>query len=457
MPFLKSTALTGTGGTGTCPTTNAGHGYQGNWQIASVGSTSITITSPINLGSASPTGATVEKPNACLVIDNVGFSVGDYHWNNIIFEGIDQAGSAGDPGTASVLLDGSYQNTGGTGTYNFIGSVRFTGDTFDVGQTGLMVQGIPFAIGGANNFSVSNVEVNGGTVRFAKNAMYVQSAAGIKFAPHSMDFNGFPFPTSGWYGPPYKYLAADFLTSAAVWINNDQNLGTSQGIWIQGFPTRGPEWFTGTNLTSNLPNYGLRLTINPNTAFTPDLTLESLDVYGLVAPVLLEYGPTGYYTYTGLYSSSTTYSQNQMVSYSPTSGAPPVSYLYINGTPSSGNLPTNGTYWAGILFPGGAASPRIMTTGCQFAFGTSGESSSTRIPTLASAGVLTLPFGDIFIISGSTSIGYLLGGWIGRVVTLIAQIGFATVGGGNMAAAVTLTAGQAIDMIFDGTYWYPKV
>lgn len=89
------------------------------------------------------------------------------------------------------------------------------------------------------------------------------------------------------------------------------------------------------------------------------------------------------------------------------------------------------------------------------AYGTN-PTNGVILPTVASAATISLPVNNHqLLISGTTNIDNLNGGWAGREITLIFS-GILTVGiGGNikMDAAIVTTANTSLRFIFDGADW----
>ncbi len=75
---------------------------------------------------------------------------------------------------------------------------------------------------------------------------------------------------------------------------------------------------------------------------------------------------------------------------------------------------------------------------------------------VASAATIFIPVnGDLFLVSGTTNISTIGGGWGGRRVTLIFQ-GILTVTDGavlNIAGNFTTTANDVLELLYDGTQW----
>jgi hypothetical protein len=82
--------------------------------------------------------------------------------------------------------------------------------------------------------------------------------------------------------------------------------------------------------------------------------------------------------------------------------------------------------------------------------------------TVASSATIT-PSGPVFHVSGTesiTNIALPYTGFVGRV-TIIADGAFTMTTGGTagtaIATVVTAVASQAMDVVFDGTVWYPQI
>lgn len=97
------------------------------------------------------------------------------------------------------------------------------------------------------------------------------------------------------------------------------------------------------------------------------------------------------------------------------------------------------------------ADTRLVFTNNMLADG-AGESSSTRIPTIASSSTITLGPNDIYKISGTTTVTTMNGGWIGRTVQLI-TLGALTFSGASFNNSKTTVAGELVTAVFDGSKW----
>lgn len=79
-------------------------------------------------------------------------------------------------------------------------------------------------------------------------------------------------------------------------------------------------------------------------------------------------------------------------------------------------------------------------------------------PTIASAAIITLSH-PCHKISGTTAIDTInppYTGFVGKV-TLIATAAWSLTTSGNVAKAVTAVASEAIDLVYDGSVWYPHI
>jgi hypothetical protein len=76
-------------------------GYDGVWQITSLGTNSFTVTSNINLGMVHPSSASASDLACSLLLDNATLPVNEHSWSNILFEGIE----APNTGSVAVMLD----------------------------------------------------------------------------------------------------------------------------------------------------------------------------------------------------------------------------------------------------------------------------------------------------------------------------------------------------------------
>lgn len=72
---------------------------------------------------------------------------------------------------------------------------------------------------------------------------------------------------------------------------------------------------------------------------------------------------------------------------------------------------------------------------------------------VSSASSITLS-GDIFHVTGTTTINTITGGTAGRVITIIPDGLFSTGTSGNIGSVINAVVGVAIRLTFDGTKWY---
>lgn len=125
----------------------------------------------------------------------------------------------------------------------------------------------------------------------------------------------------------------------------------------------------------------------------------------------------------------------------------------IDGLVLNGNTVSGITAPVLVLNSAIAATSIVQSTGNLFTTGSSAPAAATVIPTVASAGTISLPFNDTLNISGTTNIATINGGWVGRVVKLLVASGL-TFTGGNIKGTYAIAAGSAISLVFDGAYWW---
>lgn len=84
------------------------------------------------------------------------------------------------------------------------------------------------------------------------------------------------------------------------------------------------------------------------------------------------------------------------------------------------------------------------------------------VTTVVSASTIAAPTGPSFIVTGTTTITKITGGWVGRTISLIftdASPGGVATGGsgaGRIGKTQAVSQNQVLTLIFDGTYWYPE-
>lgn len=141
--------------------------YDGCWQIESVGANTVTILDTRNIGTAGA-GGVVEKLHATVVFDNSDGPINETSWAAVLFEGIDDGGSAGMVGSVSVLMD-----AGGNST---LAAHEFAACLFDCGQTGLHLFGKSLP---GDDRTIQGIHVTGGRMRFLRAGIYMRQVASV--------------------------------------------------------------------------------------------------------------------------------------------------------------------------------------------------------------------------------------------------------------------------------------
>jgi hypothetical protein len=96
----------------------------------------------------------------------------------------------------------------------------------------------------------------------------------------------------------------------------------------------------------------------------------------------------------------------------------------------------------------------IKSSGNQFYQGTTVPPLlSSAYPVIASAATITVPWNDIVVITGTTNIDTISGGWEGREIILICTGGVVLTNAGNIVVGVTVVAGRAQKLIMRSTNW----
>jgi hypothetical protein len=351
---------------------DASSAYYGTWLVASATSTSVTINSTLNAGTENPASAFLESLSACLYVDSSLGPINESIFNGVLFEGIDANGTAGKVGSASVWLDGR-ADTGSPIGSNIYGH-RYSDCYFDVGQLGLVAQGIYVA---GDSPIISGIRVADCQILGAKLGVYLRGTSGCQIIGNTI------LPVARTKADPN-----DDVDSAGIWINGltTQNKGVQVANNIIG---RQNDWRTDVLFLRNF-DFGLRIDGN-----CQDSYFIGNHIYGGVEPVKLE------------------------------------------GTGGATTLNTN---------------TRAIVQGNMLATGAGGESTANRIPTIASASTITLGFNDIYLLSGTTTITAMNGGWVGRSVVLI-TLSALTLSGAGFNNSLKTVAGESVTATYDGAKW----
>ncbi|MDB5956736.1 glycosyl hydrolase family 28-related protein [Ramlibacter sp.] len=337
------------------------------WKIATApDANTLTVNATTGFGNVTPANATVDKLHATVYMNNEAGAVNESMWSNVLFEGIDDGGSAGGTGSVSLYVDACSGVTA-------ISSHQFSNCLYDAGQTSVYLGGKNI---GGGDYCITDFRFNGAVCRYVKNGFYMKEVRGVFIS----DAAGDCLRPNG--------TAAELLNSAYVWIDGN-GFQAPIGICISDSTLGRQAGFGPNAIGSFSADYGLRLGGAPQ-----NIRLSNSHIFGLTGSVLID---------------------------------------------GASVLPVD---------------TRLMDNGCTYASGAGGETSATRIPTVASATSITLPLGDTFIISGTTTITTMLNGWVGRKVFFItgAAVTFNT--GGNIANALTTGAGQLVAAVFDSANWH---
>jgi hypothetical protein len=345
--------------------------YLGTWIVKTATPTTVTVESDVNYGPETPTEAYLETPRACLYVDSTLGPINETGWTNIIFEGIDSLGTAGQIGSVAVWLDGR-KSTGTPFGSNVYGH-RYSDCYFDVGQTAVLAQGLYVA---GDTPIVSGIRIADSQIVASKVGIYMSNCAGMQIIGNTI------MPVDRSKGGPN-----DPNNSAAIWANG--LLGRVKGLQIESNTIgRQSDWRTDVISFRNF-DYGLKL------------DGPSQDTYVI-----------GNHIYGGV----------EATKFEGTAGATTLN-----------------------------ADTRLVFANNMLANG-AGESSSTRIPTIASASTITLGPNDIYKISGTTTVTTMNGGWIGRMVQLITTSAL-TFSGASFNNSKTTVAGELVTAVFDGSKW----
>lgn len=215
-------------------------------------------TTTINYNPA--TTAFLEKLSAIVCLDNQFGPVNESLWTNVLFEGIDDGGSAGGQGSVSLLLDA----TNGNGS---IAGHQFTGCTYDGGQQGVALHGKNI---GGGDYCISDIRFHGMIVRYARYGIYMREVRGI----HISDFGG-DCLRSRVTATEQAEIAALFLDGAGAQpiiglVVSDSTFGRQPSLHLGGISL----WSA---------TYGLRITGAPT-----DLKFNNNHFFGLTAAVFLD-------------------------------------------------------------------------------------------------------------------------------------------------------------------------
>jgi hypothetical protein len=103
---------------------------------------------------------------------------------------------------------------------------------------------------------------------------------------------------------------------------------------------------------------------------------------------------------------------------------------------------------------GSVVTKYITSTGNKFFTGNAVPPTlSSAYPVIASAATITVPWNDIVVITGTTNIDTISGGWEGREIILICTGGVVLTNAGNIVVGVTVVAGRAQKLIMRSTNW----
>lgn len=244
---------------------DAASAYYGTWLVDSATSTSVTVKSTLNAGTENPASAFLESLSACLYVDSSLGPINESIFNGVLFEGIDANGTAGKVGSVSVWLD-ARADTGSPLGSNIFGH-RFSDCYFDVGQMGLVAQGI-YVAGDAP--IVSGIRLADCQVLSAKLGVYLRGTAGVQIVGNTI------MPVARAKADPN-----DDVDSCGIWAHGltTQN----KGLQIEGnIIGRQSDWRTDVLSLRNF-DFGLRIDGN-----SQDTYVIGNHVYGSVLPVKLE-------------------------------------------------------------------------------------------------------------------------------------------------------------------------
>lgn len=229
----------------------ANSSYNGCYQIDSCDTNTVTILDTRNVGSAG-SGGSIDKLHACVAFDNNDGPINETSWSNVLFEGIEESGTAGEIGSVSVLFDGLGNSS--------LASHRFTGCLYDVGQTAIHAHGKD--LGGAD-MSVQDLHIIGGTTRFVRRGIALRECAGVhisNLAQNCLRGNS----------------AADAASSAGIFLDGN-NAQPCRGVWINGGAYGRQSDFRSDVVADRAADYGLLAS-----GAHQDLHIHDAEFYGLV-------------------------------------------------------------------------------------------------------------------------------------------------------------------------------
>lgn len=239
--------------------------YYGTWLVDSTTANSVTVKSTLNAGLESPSSKYLESLSACLYVDSSLGPINESIFNGVLFEGIDANGTAGKVGSVSVWLDGRAL-TGSPYGSNIYGH-RYNNCYFDVGQLGLVAQGV-YDAGPAP--IISGIRVADSQILSAKVGVYLRGTGGIQLVGNTI----MPVDRS-------KASPNDDDNSSGIWANG--LTVENKGLQVIGnIIGRQNDWRTDVISFRNY-DYGLRLDGN-----SQDTYVTGNHIYGSVLPVKLE-------------------------------------------------------------------------------------------------------------------------------------------------------------------------
>lgn len=235
--------------------------YDGCWQVTSVVGAVVTVTAATGGANINPVAAFLDKLHSTVCLDNTLGPVNESLWTNVLFEGVDDGGSAGGTGSVSVMMDC-------TGGVTQMAGHSFQGCMFDAGQTSVMMIG---KNGGGGDYLLSDIKFNSSILRYARSGFYMREVRGVQISMTTGDCIR------------QNADAKDLAISSHIVL--DVNGATASqpiiGVNISNSMIgRQSSYLTGGAQAAFSPNFGIRITGTPQ-----DIKLNGCHIHGLTAPI----------------------------------------------------------------------------------------------------------------------------------------------------------------------------
>lgn len=226
--------------------------YNNQWRVASVGASTIVVTSGSNPGPTSVNG-TAESIATCALVTNANGACNESSFSNCLFEAV----TANRYGSAGLYFDGRRGNTA-------IGGWNADGNYYDYGSTSLFISGKD---AGASNPTTQAVSVTGGVFNGLTRCIHIEGANGTLLS--NLDAGG-PGGTTG-----------DAISVvAALYIHAGMAAPKTQGVYASNSFFGMPRNFT--DAASSGYQYGVFL----DQVGIQDLSISDCHIFGAIAPIV---------------------------------------------------------------------------------------------------------------------------------------------------------------------------